>query len=169
MTVRIFDQAKASDLDYEDLLSLFRSATTESDYMATGEITDLQTLEKVLYNKNLIHFFAYEGNLPVAYCQVTYKADSKNFNSGAKINALAVLPEQRGKGLGKQLLKEVIVTLQKNPTIKNIYLDVVKDNTVAVNLYTELGFQKTGELKSLFTKNGALLDIEIYSLLTTQE
>jgi ribosomal protein S18 acetylase RimI-like enzyme len=101
----------------------------------------------------------------VAYCQVIYKAESENFKSRAKINALAVLPEKRGQGLGKELLKETIATLQKNVTIKNIYLEVVKDNSVAINLYKELGFEKVGELKSLFTKDDTLLDIEIYSLL----
>jgi ribosomal protein S18 acetylase RimI-like enzyme len=168
MITHTFNPTEVSNLVMEDLLSLFRDASTEEDFMAVGEINDMDTLQKVLLNKNLIHFFGYEDTLPVAYCQAIYKAESKNFNSGAKINALAILPEMRGKGLGKALLTEVVTTLQKNTQIKNIYLEVVKDNVIAVNLYKEIGFEKIGELKSIFTKDGTLLDIEIYSLLVNQ-
>ena len=165
MIIRAFDPKEENNQAMEALLSLFRNASTESDFMAVGEVNDIDTLKKILQNKNLIHFFGYEEDKPVAYCQVIYKADSVNFNSGAKINALAVLPENRGRGLGKELLEEVVATLQKNHLIKNIYLEVVKDNIVAVNLYKEIGFEKVGELKSMFTKNNTLMNIEIYSIL----
>jgi ribosomal protein S18 acetylase RimI-like enzyme len=165
MTIHTFDYASATEQDLGSLLTLFRNASTESDYMAIGEITDMDTLKKVLSNKNLIHFFCYVDDIPVAYCQVIYKAESVNFRSGAKINAVSVLPEQRGKGVGKALLESVVAELQKNSTIKNIHLEVVKDNSIAIGLYKELGFEKVGELKSLFTKHDTLLDIEIYSLL----
>ena len=56
-----------------DLLSLFRNASVEADYMAINEIVDMETLEKVLTNKNLIHFFGYIDDVPIAYCQVIYK------------------------------------------------------------------------------------------------
>lgn len=165
MNIHILDNTKISEQDMESLLSMFRSSSAESDYMAIGEINDTETLKKVIHNKNLIHFIGYEDNVPVAYCQVIYKTESINFNSGAKINAISVIPEKRGKGLGKKLLKETVAILQKNVNIKNIYLDVVKDNIVAINLYKKIGFEKTGELKSIFTKNNTLMDIEIYSML----
>lgn len=168
MTIHTFDYPKASELDKEALLSFFRNASLESDYMALGEIADKETLERVLQNKNLIHFFGYEGDAPVAYCQVVYKADSVNFHSGAKIQALSILPARRGQGLGTELLTAVIATLKKNTRIKNIHLEVVKENTVAKDLYKALGFEKTGELKSLFTKNDTVMDIEMYSLLVNQ-
>ena len=168
MIVHIFDRTKPNTLDREGLLSLFRNATTESDYMAMDEIRDLETLDAVLNKQNLIHFFGYDENIPIAYCQVIHKSGSVHFKSGAKINALSVLPEWRGKGLGRKLLEKVIATLAKNHVIKNIYLEVVKDNVTAVNLYKGVGFKKTGELESLFTKNDTLLDIEIYSLLINQ-
>ena len=152
----------------EELLTMFRNSSVESDYMAIGEINDMETLKKVLHNKNLIHFIGYENAVPVAYCQVMYKSESVNFHSGAKINAIAVLPDMRGKNLGKKLLEETITALQKNTNIKNIYLDVVKNNIVAINLYKKIGFEKIGELKSIFTKNNTLMDVEIYSLLVNK-
>lgn len=168
MYIHIFDYAQIENQDLNSLLILFRNSVIKSDYMAFGEVGDMDTLKKILSNKNLIHFFGYDENIPVGYCQIIYKAESSNFKSGAKINALSVHPEKRGRGLGKKILKEVITELQKNNNIKNIYLDVVKDNIIATNLYRELGFKKVGELKSIFTKDNILMDIEIYSLLINQ-
>lgn len=168
MIIHTLNYTNISEQDIAALLYMFRNSSAESDYTAIGEINDLETLKKVLSNKNLIHFVGYEDNIPVAYCQVIYKTESVNFNSGAKINALSVLPDKRGKGLGKKILKETVATLQKNVNIRNIYLDVVKDNVIAINLYKELGFEKTGELKSIFTKNSTLMDIDIYSLLVNK-
>jgi len=165
MYISIFDRQNIANNEIEALLSLFRNSSAEADYTSVGEINDLDTLKKVLLNKNLIHFFGYVDTSPVSYCQVIHKAESVNFNSGAKINALSVLPEKRGRGLGSELLKEVVATLQKNVHIKNIHLDVVKDNVIAVNLYKEVGFKKVGELKNIFKKDNTLMDIEIYSLL----
>jgi ribosomal protein S18 acetylase RimI-like enzyme len=165
MIIHKLDSTKIDNREMEALLSMFRNSSATSDYMAIGEIDTLETLHKVLNNKNLIHFIAYEDNVPVAYCQIVYKSESVNFNSGAKINAISVLPSKRGNGLGGAILHEAILDLKKNNTIKNIYLDVVKDNTTAVNLYKKLGFEKTGELKNIFTKDNTLMDIEIYSLL----
>ena len=164
MNVRIFDQNNIDNSEMEALLSLFYNSSIEPDYMSIGEISDMDTLKKVLLKPNLIHFFSYIDNSPVAYCQVIHKPESVNFNSGAKINAISVLPERRGQGLGRELLVEVITTLQKDVNIKNIYLDVVKDNVIAVNLYKEVGFEKVGELKNIFKKDDLLMDIEIYSL-----
>ncbi len=168
MNVHVFQHENADDKNLDALLLLFRQSLKESDYMASGEIDDMNTLKRVLSNKNLIHFFGYVGDVPIAYCQVIYKADSINFKSGAKINAIAVHPEKRGQGLGKTLLQKVLAELQNNINIKNIYLDVVKNNIVAVNLYKELGFNKVGELKSIFTKDTMVMDIEIYSILVNQ-
>lgn len=165
MIINKLDITRINEQEMEALLSMFRNSSLDSDYMAIGEIDNLETLTKVLNNKNLIHFIGYEDNVPVAYCQIVYKSESVNFNSGAKINAISVLPSKRGNGFGKILLNEAILDLKKNNTIKNIYLDVVKDNIIAINLYKKLGFEKTGELKSIFTKDNTLIDIEIYSLL----
>jgi len=164
MIIRVLNYAQASEQEKKALLHLFKNVSTDTDFMATGEVENIDILNTILQNKNLVHFFGYEDNTPVAYCQVIHKPESVNFNSGAKINAISVLPERRGQGLGRELLVEVITTLQKDVNIKNIYLDVVKDNVIAVNLYKEVGFEKVGELKNIFKKDDTLMDIEIYSL-----
>jgi ribosomal protein S18 acetylase RimI-like enzyme len=164
MTILELDYNKLSASELEALLVMFVNSYAKEDYMASREVTDLEVLNKILQNKDLLHFIAYEDKTPVAYCQVIYKAESVNFNSGAKINAVAVLPDKRNQGVGTELLTSVIETLKQKPKIRNIFLDVAKDNKVAIELYKKLGFEKVGELKDIFTKDGVLIDIETFSL-----
>jgi ribosomal protein S18 acetylase RimI-like enzyme len=166
MTINKIDESKLSKTELEALLSMFINSYSKEDYMASREVTDLEALKKILQNDHLVHFIAYDGITPIAYCQIVHMADSVNFNSGAKINAIAVLPEKRGLGIGTQLLETVIDYLKSNPKIKNIYLGVANENKAAIELYKKLGFIKVGELKNTFTKNDVLMDIETYSLLT---
>lgn len=164
ITIKQIIYNKLSDSEKDLLLDMFTKSSLKGDYMALGEVDSISVLNKILENKNLIHFVIYTDGIPTGYCQVIYKADSINFNTGAKINAISIVGEKRGLGLGEKLLEESIKILKENTKIKNIYLDVVKDNVIAVNMYKKFGFKKAGELKNLFTKNGTLMDIEIYSL-----
>jgi ribosomal protein S18 acetylase RimI-like enzyme len=166
MTIEKLDTENISTKELEELLSLFINSYSKDDYMASREVTDLDTLRGIIENKNLVHFIAYEENIPLAYCQIMHMADSVNFNSGAKINAVAVLPNKRGLGIGTRLLQTVIDYLKSNPKIRNIHLGVASANTGAKEIYKKLGFVKVGELQNTFRKDDVLMSIEMYSLLT---
>lgn len=56
---------------------------------------------------------------------------------------LAVLPETRRAGLGKALVLSLIDAL-RGRGIRSLTLEVRVSNAVAINLYTELGFQEVG-------------------------
>ncbi len=68
----------------------------------------------------------------------------------------------QGKGYGKTGLKAVIDFLQTKYSCSEIFLDVVKDNEIATNLYVKSGFKQTGK------KNGESpiykLDLAEYSV-----
>ena len=53
--------------------------------------------------------------------------------------------KQQGKGYGKKGLKAVIKFMQKKFKHKSIFLDVVKSNEIATNLYVKAGFKDTGK------------------------
>lgn len=163
--VRKTEYSTENSPEMESLLALFRTSLVDTDYMATGEVEDMNTLKNIFQNKNLLHFVAYDDELPVGYCQVVYKSESAHFHTGAKINAIAVLPNKRNFGIGSKLLGDTVEALKENKNIKNIYLDVVKDNSTAIKLYEKFNFKKVGELKNIFMKNDTLMDIETYSLL----
>ncbi len=60
---------------------------------------------------------------------------------------LAIKPEYQGKGLGTELIKALMHTVE-NRAEKTFVLDVSEENLRAKNLYEKLGFMTTMEMKS---------------------
>ncbi len=56
---------------------------------------------------------------------------------------LAIIPEQQGKGFGRELLNNFIADV-KNKNGQNIVLEVAKNNTPALHLYEKAGFKRVG-------------------------
>lgn len=57
------------------------------------------------------------------------------------IQTLAVLPAQRGRGLGRQLL-EALLAEAVTRGVSDVFLEVRADNPVAINLYRRHGFDE---------------------------
>lgn len=60
-------------------------------------------------------------------------------NDSYTVVNFGVLPEYRGKGLGRHFLK-YIISLAKNKSIKKLSIRVSPNNVKAMNLYSSLGF-----------------------------
>lgn len=146
------------------ILKMFQNIDDDIDYVSIREVANMDTLIKLLQNENLIHYISYDNDRPIGFAQIIYKSQSINFNTGAKINSISVLPTERHKGVGKTLLTYIIDDLKKRNGIYNLYLDVVQDNVNAIKLYSKLGFIKVGQLDNIFTKNNLIHNIEVYSL-----
>jgi ribosomal protein S18 acetylase RimI-like enzyme len=68
-----------------------------------------------------------------------------------QIAGLSLLPDLRGYGIGEELLKKGISTIEvNNPTL---VLDVNKDNIRAIKLYRKLGFRVANEQEKSKIKN----------------
>ena len=63
---------------------------------------------------------------------------------------LAVIPEQQGKGFGRELLNNFIADV-KNKDGKNIVLEVAKTNTPALHMYKVAGFYEIGNRPAYYT------------------
>ncbi len=59
-----------------------------------------------------------------------------------EILLIAVLPQHRGKGVGKQLLQEVI-DRARNRSVTRVFLEM-RDGNPAEHLYRRFGFEKIG-------------------------
>jgi len=97
------------------------------------------------------HFIAKDGEKVVGVCR-TIESEVGN-----KLQAIYVLPEYQGKGIGK-MLWETAKTIF-NPG-KNIFVEVATFNTKAIEFYKKLGFTDTGRRFSeerFRMKSGAMI------------
>ena len=63
----------------------------------------------------------------------------KSLNKRWFIYGVVIAPDFRGFGLGKKLLLYAIEEL-KNRNVKDVYLYVDENNSIAINLYKQIGF-----------------------------
>jgi GNAT superfamily N-acetyltransferase len=59
----------------------------------------------------------------------------------AQIIAVFVCKEERGQGISKKLMKDLLIAVQKNKSIKRILVGVNPEQIVALNLYEKIGFK----------------------------
>lgn len=69
----------------------------------------------------------------------------------ADITNVAVSPDQRRKGIGRQLLNTLLETAA-DTGISNLYLEVRVSNEAAVNLYERAGFRVCGQRKNYYAE-----------------
>ncbi len=86
--------------------------------------------------KEVVNIVAKDGDKVVGICRLYIYTD-KN-----KMQALYVLPEYQGQGIGKMLWQEAQKYFRPG---KDIYLEVVDYNKRAQEVYKKLGFELTGK------------------------
>ena len=98
--------------------------------------------------KNPNSFYAvYKDDAVLGYAGMTVIAGEAN------ITNVAVLPEERRRGIGKKLLGRLIEVCIENKFLL-ITLEVRKSNESAISLYESLGFITEGERKKYYSDNG---------------
>jgi mycothiol synthase len=82
-----------------------------------------------------------EGDMPVGYCWTTVEAESGPAAGEwrGRIHMIGVLPERRGRGLGRQALTAGLAYL-KGRGIEAVDLTVDSENVEACALYKSVGF-----------------------------
>ncbi len=88
------------------------------------------------------HMFAYIDNQKI----VGYFSLTPDGNSRYELNNLAVLPEYRHKGYGKEMITFAIDEVQKLGC-NIITIGIIEENTRLKNWYKDLGFKHTGTKK----------------------
>lgn len=78
------------------------------------------------------------------------------------LHVLAVHPDQRGKGLARRLVENVI-ELEKEADKKALRLDVIENNTAAEKLYQKMGFQYI-QTKTLYYDVVGEMTFKLYEL-----
>lgn len=66
------------------------------------------------------------------------------------IISIAVLPEHRGRGLGKMLMSGVMSALRDVYRCSSCYLEVRVSNEIAINLYRRIGFRIIRKIRGYY-------------------
>ncbi len=98
-------------------------------------------------------FVAKENGKTVGYCIIW------TIKNEAEIHRIAIAPEYRKRGIGKQLLKTVLKLL-KEERVEKVFLEVSEKNFPAVNLYKSCGFKITGRRENYYGKGENALLME---------
>lgn len=88
----------------------------------------------------------YEADMLIGYVSISKvsPADANSVSDGEyEIHNLAVLPEYRHRGYGRQLLDFCIAKVKESGGRK-VNISIVEENTVLKNWYTVYGFTHTG-------------------------
>lgn len=93
------------------------------------------------------------------YADVPWQIDSDEVMF---VHVLAVHPEQRGRGLARNLM-EHIVGSERKAGKKALRLDVIENNTAAEGLYQKLGFRYI-QTKTLFYEVVGKMTFKMYEL-----
>ncbi len=74
---------------------------------------------------------------------------------------IAVRPEDRGRGLGAQLLREVLSACRERG-VQSLYLEVRASNEAAIKLYGQFGFQDVGRRRDYYrnpTEDARIMEV----------
>lgn len=70
----------------------------------------------------------------------------------------------RGKGIGKQLMHEIILMAKADPVTKKVISVITSGNEVSCNLHKTFGFEYRATLSGVAVKFGKQLGIDYYTL-----
>lgn len=137
----------------------------EKKYISFTEAPPIEGMKAYVLGNikiNAPHFIAIDGKKIIGWC------DAPPFPRETRAHCyhlgMGLLPEYRGKGLGRQLIKTVIQdAIEKGA--KRIELTVYENNIRAKKLYANLGFEVEGLQKRMILIDGIYLNAWSMALL----
>lgn len=121
-------------------------------------------MEKIKLEKDKKRFIVQYKNKAVGTIIIS---DINRKDSTANIN-IKLLPEVRGKGIGKTSMRQALRCCFEELKLYCITAHVLLDNTNSLALLDNLGFKREGILKNRVIKNGERKDIVSFSILETE-
>lgn len=155
-------KATAADIDF--LYGLYMAPTVNSFLLYEQmDLDEFKPVVKELLAKEVLYIFLYKQKAVGMFKLVplTYRNSHVVYLGG-----LAIDPALSGKGLGEEMLREII-SLAKEKGFKRIELSVATINERAIRLYEKVGFEKEGVLRNFtcLMKENKFLDEAVMSYL----
>lgn len=95
-----------------------------------------------------------------------YEVDERNRRG--ELGVLIGTAEVRGLGVGKSACRAILDIAFFEFGLHSVYLHVIEDNSIAIKLYTQLGFRKDGVIREAVFKNGVFKGLAHYTLLADE-
>lgn len=126
------------------------------EILLKDEIDYLNSQLKKVEAKKAITLLVFADNKLIAIADINM-LDKTEKHLGAL--AISVAKDFRGEGIGKLLMELLLKEAEKElPGLKIVTLDVYQANSIAQNLYKEVGFIKYGMLPNGVTRNNTFED-----------
>lgn len=112
----------------------------------TAQFADPHRLGNVIFG-------AFDGEQLVAHVGLQREPRPKRRHK-AKLFAMYVAPEVRGRGVGKLLIEQLLAHARSLPGVAKVELSVIAHNAPALALYRRFGFRQFGLLEDALRVEG---------------
>lgn len=153
--------------DIDDFVELFNSLVeTKADIITDTKVTREDEAEWIagkllrLVRNESIDIVAEIGGRVVANCWLDI---NKGISSHTGDVGIIVRSDYQNIGVGTEMLK-TIIKQAKEKGLKMLYLGVFSTNTMAHQVYTNVGFKVTGRKPKIFFRDGKYIDDVIMTL-----
>lgn len=142
------------------------SASVRVRRAESSDLDDLVALEERTFDSDRLSRAQYRRHLDSDSAQVLVaSANHRNFlgtavlffrkrSTVARLYSLATQPEARGKGVGSELVAAA-ERASRRRGCRTLRLEVRTDNTGAIRLYEQLGYQRLGRLDGYYEDGAA--------------
>ena len=161
---------KLRSISIETFRDTFEEQNTEEDLCNYLEKAyTIEQLKTELLNQDSEFYFIYDEYDLAGYLKINInEAQSEtNGEEALEIERIYVLPEFKGKGLGKILIQQAVERAQFHQKT-NIWLGVWEHNQAALAFYKKLGFVQTGA-HSFFMGEDEQTDLILTKNLTKEQ
>lgn len=154
MNIRILNESDAQEYQRLRLTALkINSEVFGSTYEREVSFSLDTVKERLKPTKEKFTLGAFDEEILVGIVTFVRESSPKMAHKG-NIYGMFVLPEMRGKAVGKSLLFELISQVQYCDGLEQINLTVVSNNESAKSLYKTMGFEVYGVEKNALKYNG---------------
>lgn len=105
-------------------------------YFAENDTTEEDWKERLSFFETKRSYIISKDDTDIGWIMYTICDDI------CKLGIVVLLPEERNKGYGKEIFKDLFAI---NPQVRKICLDVQQRNEYAISFYKKLGFQIVSE------------------------
>jgi ribosomal protein S18 acetylase RimI-like enzyme len=97
-----------------------------------------------------------------------FRSPEEKTRHKARVWGVYVKPEHRGKGVGRELMEDLLLRARSQPELEQVTLAVTSEQGAARTLYSRLGFQVYGREPQALKVGQAYVDEDLMTLVLRQ-